>query len=54
MNITKNVKDESANKFTTPKLIAYNDKMHINNMTKSKSPEYSYFWICNVDFQIID
>jgi len=27
INIAKNVKDESANKLTTPKLIAYNGKM---------------------------
>jgi len=35
-NITKHVKDESANKLTSFKLIAYNDKMTTNNMIKSK------------------
>jgi len=54
INIAKNVKGESANKLTTPKLIAYNDKMPTNNMLKSKSTEYSCFQICNVDAQIID
>jgi hypothetical protein len=38
VNIAKNVKVETANKLTTPKLIAYNDKMPTNNMIKSKSP----------------
>ena len=37
IKINKNVKDRSANKLTTPKLIAYNDKMPTNNMAKSKS-----------------
>jgi len=41
------------NKFTAPKLIAYNGKMPINNMIKSKPSKYSYFRICNVDAQII-
>ena len=54
INIAKNVKGESANKLTTPKLIAYNGKMPTNNMIKSKSPEYPCFWICNVDAKIID
>jgi len=40
INIAKNVKDESTNKLTTPKLIAYNGKMPTNDMIKSKSPEY--------------
>ena len=39
-NITKNVKGGSANKLTIPKLIAYNDKMPINNMINSKSSKY--------------
>jgi len=52
--IVKNVKGESANKLTTPKLIAYNDKMPTNNMINSKSPKYSCFRICNVNAQIID
>jgi len=54
IKIAKNVKDESANKLTTPKLIAYNAKMPTNNMIKSKSPEYSCFRIYNVDVQMID
>ena len=54
INITKNVKDEFTNKFTTPKLIAHNDKMLTYNMIKSKSPEYTCFQICNVDAQTID
>ena len=54
INIAKNVKGESAKKLTAPKLIAYSGKMPTNNMIKSKSPEYSCFWICNVDAQIID
>ena len=54
INIDKNVKDESANKLTTPKLIAYNGKMTTKSMMKSKSPEYSCFRICNVGVQIID
>jgi hypothetical protein len=34
-NFAKNVKDESANKLTAPKLIAYNGKMPTtNNMIK--------------------
>jgi len=49
INIAKNVKGEYANKLTTLKLIAYNDKMPTNNMIK-----YPSFWICNVDTQIID
>ena len=36
--MAKNINDESANKITTLKLVAYNDKMVINNMIKSKSP----------------
>ena len=54
INIAKNVNDESANKLTAHKLIAYNGKMPTNNMIKSKSSEYSCFRICNVDAQIID
>jgi len=38
INIPKNVNDELTDKFTTPKLIAYNNKIPINNMIKSKSP----------------
>jgi len=53
-NITKNVNDESANKLTSPMLIAYNDKMHTNNMIKSKSPKYPCFQVNNIDIQIID
>jgi len=53
INIAKNVKGESANKPTTSKLIAYNDKMSTNNMIKYKSLEYPCFWICNVDAQIM-
>jgi len=53
INIAKNVKDETASKLTTSKLIAYNGKMPTNNMIKSKSPEYPCFRICNVDVQII-
>ena len=51
INIAKNVKGESANKLTAPKLIVYNDKMPTYNMIKCKSPEYPCFWICNVDAQ---
>ena len=40
-NIVKNVKGEYANKLTTYKLIAYNDKMPTNNMINSKSSKYS-------------
>jgi len=40
INIAKNIKDETANKLTASKLIAYNGKMPTNNMIKSKSPEY--------------
>jgi len=54
INIAKNVNDESAKKLTSPKLIAYNDKMPTNNMIKSKSPEHLCFWIYNVGIQIID
>jgi len=54
INIAKNVKGESANKLTSPKLIAYNDKMHTYNMIKSKSAKYSCFRIYNVDAQIIN
>jgi len=53
-NIAKNVKDESANKLTAPKLIAYNGKMPTNNMIKSKSLKFLCFRICNVDAQIND
>jgi len=53
ITIAKNVKDEFADKLTTSNLIAYNSKMLINNMIKSKSQEYSCFRICNVDIQII-
>jgi len=41
------------NKLTTPKLIAYNDKMFTDNMIKLKSLKYSCLRICNVDAQII-
>ncbi|AES63878.1 hypothetical protein MTR_2g014310 [Medicago truncatula] len=51
--IVKNVKGESANKLTTPKLIACNSKMATNNMIKPKLSKYSCFRICNVDVQII-
>ena len=54
INITKNVKGESANKLIAPKLIKYNGKMSANNMIKSKSSKYSCFWICNVDVRVID
>jgi len=55
INIAKNFKNgESVNKLTTPKLIAYNGKMHTNNMIKSKSPKCLCLLICNVDVQIID
>jgi len=37
MNIAKNVKGESANKFTAPKLISYNNKIPTDSMIKSKS-----------------
>jgi len=37
INIVKNVKGESTNELTTPKLITYNSKMPTNNMIKSKS-----------------
>ena len=54
-NFAKNVKDESVNKLTASKLIAYNDKMPTtNNMIKLNSPEYPCFRICNVEAQIID
>jgi len=53
-NIVKNVNDESANKLTPQKLIAYNNKMPTNNMIKSKSPKLSCFRFYNVDAQIID
>jgi hypothetical protein len=53
-NIAKNVNGESANKLTTPKLIAYNGKMPTNNKIKPKSSEHPCFWICNVDAHIID
>ena len=53
-NIAKNLKGESLNKLTTPKLIAYNDKMPTNNMIKFKSLKFPCFRICNVDAQIID
>jgi len=53
-NIAKNVKSESTNKLTAPKLTAYNDKMPTNNMINFKSPKYTCFRICNVDAQIID
>lgn len=33
--IAKNVKDKSVNKFTSFKLIAYNDKMSTNHVSKS-------------------
>jgi len=35
-NTAKNVKDESANKLTASKLIAYNDIMPTKNMIKLK------------------
>ena len=49
INNTKNVKGGYANKFTSLKLIASNDKMSTNNMIESKSLQYSCFQICNVD-----
>ena len=54
IKIDKNVKDESVNKLTTPKLIAYNGKMPTNNMIKSNSSQYPCCQICNVNAQIID
>jgi len=39
IDIAKKVKGESANKLTTPNLIAYNGEMPTNNMIKSKSSE---------------
>jgi len=42
-NIVKNVKDEFAKKFTTSKLIAYNDKMPINNMIESTLQKFPCF-----------
>ena len=53
-NIAKNVKGGYANKVTTPKLIAYNNKMLTNNIIKSKSLKYPCLRICNVYAQIID
>jgi hypothetical protein len=54
-NFAENLKDESMNKLTLPKLKAYNGKIPTtNNMINLKSPEYPCFWICNVDIQIID
>jgi len=54
INVTKNVKSKFASKLTTFKLITYNGKIPTNNMIKSKSQEYSWFRICNVDVHIID
>ena len=54
INIVKNIKGEYANKLTTPKLIAYNNKMSINNIIKLKSPEYTCSPICNIDVQTCD
>ena len=54
LNIAKNVKDASADKLTTPKLIVCNNKMSTNNMIKPKSSGYTCFLICNVDILIID
>jgi hypothetical protein len=45
IKIAKIVTGEFANKFTTPKEIAYNGKMTTNNMIKSKSSEYPCFRI---------
>jgi len=42
-SIAKNVKVETANKLTTPKLIAYSGKMPTNKIIKSKSPRISMF-----------
>jgi len=46
-NIVKNIKDEYASKFTTSKLIIYNDKIPTNNIIKSKlhSPPLKDAWI---------
>ena len=43
INIAKNVNGEYAKKLITPKLIASNNKMFMNNMIKFKSPEYPCF-----------
>lgn len=53
INIVKNVQGEYVNKLAVSKLIACNDKIFTNNMRKSKSPDYTCFGICNVDFQIV-
>jgi len=39
-NIVKNIKSKTTNNLISSKLVAYNDKMHTNNMIKSKSSEY--------------
>jgi len=41
-NTAKNVKDESANKLTASKLIAYNGIVLQKYMIKLKSPEYPW------------
>jgi len=49
-NIAKNVNDESANKLTAPKLIAYIQRQNgYKNMINSKPTKYSCFWICKQD-----
>jgi len=48
-NTAKNVKDEFANKLTTPKLIAYNNIMPTKIYDKIKVTEYPCLRICNVD-----
>jgi len=53
-NTAKNVKDESANKLTTSKLIAYNDIMSTKIYDKIKVTGISMSPICNVDAQIFD
>jgi len=53
-NTAKNVKDKSANKLTTSKLIAYNDIMPTKIYDKIKVTGISMPPICNVDAQIFD
>jgi len=48
--VTKNKKDEYANKLTTSVLITLKSIVHISsNMIIFKPPKYSCFGICNVD-----
>jgi len=51
-NTAKNVKDESANKLTSSKLITYNDIMHTKIYDKIKV--IHGLRICNIDAQIFD